>query len=96
MNVVWLRRSLWHLKAIKTFISADNPTAAAALLDRIYEGANRLVTFPEMGRVGRVPGSRELPIVNSPYIAVYKVGDAKVEILAVFHGARRWPNYLPK
>jgi len=96
MKVVWLRRSLWHLRAIKTFISAANPTAASALLKRIYEGANRLATFPEMGRVGRVPGTRELPIVNSPYLIIYKVGDEKVEILAVFHGARRWPTYFPK
>jgi toxin ParE1/3/4 len=96
MKIVWLRRSIWHLKSIKTFISADNPDAASALLTRIYDGANRLATFPEMGRTGRIPGTRELPILNSPYIIVYKVFDEKIEIMAVFHGARRWPTYIPR
>jgi addiction module RelE/StbE family toxin len=96
MKIVWLRRSLWHMKSIKTFISTDNPEAASALLTRIYDGANRLATFPEMGRIGRVPGTRELPILNTPYIVVYKVFEDKVEMWAVFHGARRWPTYFPK
>ncbi len=96
MKVVWLRRAVWHLRSIKTYISADNPRAASALLQRIHEAATRLGTFPEMGRVGRVSGTRELPIVNSPYLIVYKVRDEKVEILAVFHGARRWPTYFPR
>jgi addiction module RelE/StbE family toxin len=96
MKIVWLRRSLWHLKSIKTFVSVDNPEAATTILNRIYDGVQRLATFPEMGRVGRLSGTRELPILNSPYIVVYKVFDEKVEIMAVFHGARRWPTYFPR
>jgi addiction module RelE/StbE family toxin len=96
MKVIWLRRALWHLSAIRRYISEDNPDAALAMLQRIYESANRLEIFPEIGRPGRVPGTRELPIVNSPYIVVYQIGHENVEILAVFHSARRWPTYFPK
>lgn len=31
-----------------------------------------LGAFPLSGRVGRIPGTRELVIARSPYIAVYK------------------------
>ncbi len=42
-----------------------------------------------MGRGGRVPGTRELVISRTPYIVV----DAdKVTILAILHGAQRWPE----
>ena len=46
-----------------------------------------------MGRVGRVEGTRELPLPALPFIVVYCVlasADA-VEIVNVVHGAQRWP-----
>jgi toxin ParE1/3/4 len=31
-------------------------------------------------------------VPRTPYIVPYRVGPRAVEILAVFHGARDWPN----
>ncbi len=45
-----------------------------------------------MGRAGRVPGTRELLIPGTPYIIPYRVRAGAVEILRVFHAARRWPE----
>jgi toxin ParE1/3/4 len=45
-----------------------------------------------MGRPGRVPGTRELVVSDTPFILPYRVRDSAVEILAVFHGARQWPE----
>ena len=50
-----------------------------------------LATHPASGRIGRVPGTRELVITGTPYIVPYRVRGDAVEILRVFHGARKWP-----
>ena len=47
----------------------DNPSAAEHVYDAIMDSVARLVTFPEMGRRGRVPGTRELVIASQPYVS---------------------------
>ncbi len=47
-----------------------------------------LTDFPLPGRAGAVKGTRELAVAGTPYIAVYKVFIAQIEIIAVFHGAQ--------
>jgi len=41
---------------------------------------------------GRVAGTRELVVVGTPYIVVYRIEPAAVVILRVLHGAQRWPS----
>jgi toxin ParE1/3/4 len=52
--------------------------------------AERLVTFPEMGRNGQVAGTHEWVFRGSPFLMVYEVDVAgdEVRILAVFNGAQ--------
>jgi len=90
MKVRWTRPALRDLAAIGDFIAGDNP-AAARLVDRILDLADNLAAHPHLGRAGRIAGTRELVIGGTPYILPYRVQDGRVEILAVFHGARRWP-----
>jgi plasmid stabilization system protein ParE len=73
------------------FIEANNAEAALAVDDRILEAIGKLSRFPEMGRPGRVPKTRELVISETPYIAAYRVENASVLILRILHGAQRWP-----
>jgi plasmid stabilization system protein ParE len=47
-----------------------------------------------MGRSGRVAGTRELVIAGTPYLVAYRVEAKAVVILAVIHGAQRWPDEL--
>jgi len=51
-----------------------------------------LVVHPYLGRPGRVTGTRELVVTSTPFIVAYQVVDDRIEILAVFHGARIWPD----
>ena len=37
-------------------------------------------------------GTRELIVAGTPYVIPYRVVGDDVEVLAVFHGARRWPG----
>ena len=76
-----------------TYIADDNP-AAISVRQRIEETARALSAPPEMGRQGRIDGTRELVIRGLPYIIPYRVRHGRVEILAVIHTARRWSTRL--
>lgn len=91
MKVVTRDRAARELEAIHAYIARDNPRAADRVIRSLRERIRRMadIDFPEMGRQGRLPGTREL--VHPPYIIVYYVERAtnRLTILSVRHGARR-------
>ena len=92
MRVRWLRVALAYLEAEADYIAKDNPAAADRLVQRIMRAVNLLGNNPAMGRPGRVSGTRELVVGDTPYIVPYRVRVNAVEILRVFHAARKWPT----
>ncbi len=95
MNIIWSPTARADLEHIQIYISERNPRAAAKVAKTILAAIEQLRWFPAMGRVGRVPGTRELVIAGTPYIAPYRVVERGVEIIAVLHGRRRWPEAFP-
>jgi addiction module RelE/StbE family toxin len=91
MGVRWTRSALSNLDDLAGYVAQDNPGAAAAMVGRILAAIAGLAAHPARGRPGRVPGTRELVVTGTPYIVPYRVKGASIEILRVFHGARRWP-----
>ena len=77
-----------------TYIAEDRPEAALRMVERIQEAVSKLADQRALGRPGRVTGTRELVIAGTPYIIPYRVREDAIEILRVFHGARRWPENL--
>jgi toxin ParE1/3/4 len=57
----------------------------------IEQAVHLLAGHPALGRAGRVVGTRELVVASTPYIIPYRVCEARVEVLRVFHAARKWP-----
>jgi toxin ParE1/3/4 len=92
VRVRWLKHALKNLDEEAEYVARDNPQAAARIVERIATSVDRLATHPASGRPGRVPGTRELVISATPYIVPYRVRDETVEILRVFHAARKWPE----
>ncbi len=92
MRVEWLRAALDNLNAVAEYISRDNPAAAARTVAAIVNAVEQLKRFPASGRPGRVPGTRELVVSGTPYIVPYRVRGDAVELLRVFHAARKWPR----
>ncbi len=80
------------LEAIGDFIARDDAGAAQGLVTRIAASVEQLGDYPHLGRAGRISGTRELVVPNTPYVVPYRVRSDEVEVLAVFHGARRWPD----
>ncbi len=90
MIVYWSRQAEQDRSEIWEYIAADNP-AAAARIDQVFsEAVARLAAYPEMGRAGEVPGTREL-IPHPSYRLVYEIERDTLWVLALVHTARQWP-----
>jgi toxin ParE1/3/4 len=83
-----------NLDAEAEYIAEDNPTAAERVVQKILRAVDLLKQNPAMGRAGRVAGTRELVVAETPYIIPYRVRGDAVEILRVFHAARKWSERL--
>lgn len=94
LRVRWLRKALANLEAHAQYIARDNPAAARRVVTAIVRAVTELKDYPALGRPGRVEGTRELVVLGTPYIVPYRVRKGTVEILRVFHGARKWPPAL--
>lgn len=94
MRVVWTRSALADLDEIQDYVAQDSPTAAHRLVTGLRDRTAQLLSdAPMAGRKGRARGTRELVFPDFPYIVGYRVTD-QVEILAVVHTARDWPESL--
>lgn len=94
MRLVWRRLAQSDLAAIRRYVAADDPAAAKRLALRLLAATAQLATHPHMGRPGRVPGTRELVVPGTPDIVPYRVVGEEVQVLRVYHSARRWPDQL--
>jgi len=92
MEIKWVRLALDDLDAAGEFIARDNPEAAGRVLKRIWDAVQLLAEHPDAGRPGRVPGTRELVVADTPFIIPYRVVQRTVQILRVLHGKRQWPR----
>jgi addiction module RelE/StbE family toxin len=92
VRIKWLRRALLDLDEVEQYIAQDNPTAAAALILKIVRSISLLQEQPGAGRPGRVPGTKELVVPETPYIVPYRVKEGAIQILRVYHASRKWQN----
>jgi toxin ParE1/3/4 len=92
VEVKWTKRASDQLASAYAYVLEDNPAAAGRQAEIVVGAVERLSDFPEIGRPGRVAGTRELVIQGTPYIVAYRVRGSSVRILALLHGARRWPT----
>jgi toxin ParE1/3/4 len=92
MKVVWSQRAVRHLVALREFIARDSEQNAILVAKRILDAIDLLKTQPDMGRPGRVIGTRELAIPDTPFIIPYRVRNQRLELIAVFHGRQKWPK----
>jgi ParE toxin of type II toxin-antitoxin system, parDE len=60
----------------------------------LYGKVREFKQFPYLGKEGRKRGTRELVFTRLPFIAVYRVKNETIEVLRIWHGARRTANRL--
>jgi toxin ParE1/3/4 len=95
MTPVWSPEAIDDLASLRAYISQDDPAAAQRVVLHIIHNVEVVLSDnQEMGRPGRVSGTRELVIPRTLFIVPYRVQANTIQILRVFHGARRWPERL--
>ena len=94
MTIVWSPRAIEHLAHLHEYIARDNPNAAKRIASALLEAIERLAQLPNLGRPGRVAGTRELVVPGAPYIIPYRLRGDRLEVVAVFHARQKWPKQL--
>ena len=94
MNIVWSPRAIEHLTHLRGYIAQDNPKAANRIAAALMDAVERLAELPNLGRPGRVAGTRELVVTGTPYVIPYRVRGDRLEVIAIFHGRQKWPKRL--
>lgn len=94
MSIVWSPRAIEHVAHLREYIARDNPKAANRIARVLLEAVERIAKLPNLGRPGRVAGTRELVVAGTPYIIPYRLRGDRLEIVAVFHARQKWPNQL--
>ena len=91
MRIEWLPEAAGNLTAQLEWIAERDPWAAIDVGDAVDATVTRLIAHPALGRPGRVPSTRELVVVGTPYVVVYRIERTVVLVLRILHGAQRWP-----
>jgi len=92
MIVTWLDQAFADLDQIFDYLLERNPQAALKVYEAIRHQVGTLADHLQLGRTGRVRGTRELVITGLPYVAAYYLKGQEVRILAVLHTSRKWPQ----
>ncbi|MDP2877796.1 MAG: type II toxin-antitoxin system RelE/ParE family toxin [Holophaga sp.] len=90
LKVLWTDRAKVHLRDILDYIAFDNPDAARALAQKIFQAADGLAEFPLAGRT--VPELEDSPFrerVVPPCRIIYQLRDQTVIVLVVIRTERR-------
>jgi toxin ParE1/3/4 len=93
-HLIWSPRALDDLDMIRDHIARDSAAYAELVLIRLLVAPERLVRFPESGRMVPefgLPNLRE--IIVSPFRIVYRLRGDVVEVVTVFHSARVLPAF---
>ncbi|PYT80132.1 MAG: hypothetical protein DMG40_13460 [Acidobacteria bacterium] len=95
LKVRWLKRALVNLRAEAEYISRDSHAAAQPVVLAIGQAVQLLApaTPPWTGQ-GASRGLANWWLRVRPYIIPYRVREDRVEVLRVFHTARKWPPHL--
>jgi toxin ParE1/3/4 len=95
MTLQWSPESIHDLLALRAHIAEHDPAAAKRVALHILNCVEHLLAEnPKLGAPGRVPGTRELVIAQTPYIVPYRMRGSRIEIARVYHSSRRWPDHF--
>jgi toxin ParE1/3/4 len=86
----WTAAGFADIQALHRYLEETAPGKTTETMSAILEALDLLAKSPNIGRKGRVAGTREL--VLAPYVIAYRVRHDAVHILAVQHGSRQWPQ----
>jgi toxin ParE1/3/4 len=87
-EIRWTAEAQQWLEEIFEYIAEDNPHAAAQTIQGIYERAQDLTRFPQLGARYAASSRHVRILLQEQYRIAYLLrDDGNIDILGVFHGA---------
>ena len=87
-TIAWTDEARRWIEDIFGYIAADNPAVAARTIQDIYERAQVLAIFPEIGQRYAASSRNVRILLYGHYRIAYLVkDDGNIDILGVFHGS---------
>ena len=96
-ELVWSERALADVEAITAHVAESSPSAADRLGDAIFDEAEVLRRFPEIGTAyPSGPGGHLRVLSRKSYRIFHEVDHRlkQVEVVTVWHASRREPRHL--
>src|SRR6186713_1691300 len=94
-KIIWTEPALDQLDEIAEYIALDNPTAASALVVKIFRDVDRLERFPNSGREPpELPDSVYREVICNPCRIFYRQDGKDVLILHVMREEMQLRKYL--
>jgi toxin ParE1/3/4 len=96
-RLIWTHEAEQWLHDIFDYLAQDNPDAAARVVRGIYDRAQVLIDFPEIGYRYRTEQEGEIRVLlYGHYRIAYlrRAGSDWIDVLGVFHGALDIDRYL--
>jgi addiction module RelE/StbE family toxin len=92
-EIRWTFQAVEDLEAIRDYVARDSEHYARLLVERLYHSVDRLIAFPESGRIVpefQRPDLRE--VILGSYRVVYQLKGGIAEVVTIFHSARLFPK----
>ncbi|MBE7446390.1 MAG: type II toxin-antitoxin system RelE/ParE family toxin [Planctomycetia bacterium] len=95
-KINWTSEAERWLRDIYDYIAEDNPDAAIRVVEGIYEKAQTLHRFPELGhKYDEKPDQNIRILLYGHYRIAYLIKpDDNIDILGIFHSALEIDRYL--
>ena len=79
------RPAVADLRSAVAFIRHESPRAANRVQLAIERTVDSLADFPNRGRLGQLPGTREIVVRGAPYVVAYAVTNEMITVLRIRH-----------
>jgi toxin ParE1/3/4 len=89
MPIVWSPQSILDLRAIRDYIAKDSEQYADLTIARIFFAVERLLRFPQSGRIVPERDDPEIrEIIVGRFRVVYRFRGAAIEVATVFRSSK--------
>jgi toxin ParE1/3/4 len=95
MRVHWTDNAVEHLVNICEYIASNSPTYAQNMVDKITRRSVQIAAQLLSGRkVAEYDAMDVRELIEPPYRIIYRIKQDQIDVLAVIHGARLFPDEL--
>lgn len=90
MKIRFTQKARTNIDSLYVYSQEHFPESAQMVLDTIERMIDNLVLFPDLGKSGRVEGTKELVMPHFPFFVSYEISGNFINILAILHQRQCW------